>query len=144
MSAFIVSTAHINALVNAGYRACEANSLSWYVNGQRRTLTSDNLDATGAMLTQANAASVDYRYRETNQIPFYRHSFRLPLPAVTLLKLIDCYEYQSCERPDWPESEAYAYCDALRRRLIAQLPGYDAAPWAMSDEDEGPMVHRLF
>jgi hypothetical protein len=96
------------------------------------------------MLMQACAASVDYRYGSHEQIPFYRHTFRLPRPAVAVLKLIDCYEYQSCERPDWHESEAYAYCDALRRRLIAQLPGYDAAPWAMGDGDEGPQVYRLF
>jgi len=144
MSAFIVSTAHINALVNAGYRACVANSLSWYVGAERRTLTSDNLDAVGAMLMQACVASVDYRYGETNQIPFYRHTFRLPRPAVAVLKLIDCYEYQSCERPDWPTSEAHAYCAALRERLIGQLPGYDAAPWAIGDGDEGPAVTLLF
>lgn len=144
MSAFIVSTAHINALVNAGYRACVANSLSWYVGVERRTLTSDNLDAVGAMLMQACVASVDYRYGETNQIPFYRHTFRLPRPAVAVLKLIDCYEYQSCERPDWPTSEAHAYCAALRNRLIGQLPGYDAAPWAIGEDEEGPAVTLLF
>lgn len=144
MSAFIVSTAHINALVNAGYRACVANSLSWYVGAERRTLTSDNLDAVGAMLMQANAASVDYRYRETNQVPYYRHTFRHTRPAVEVLKLVDCYEYQSCERPDWPQSEAHAYCAALRERLIGQLPGYDAAPWAIDDEDEGPALVGLF
>jgi len=149
MSAFIVSTAHINALVNAGY----ANTLSWYApadaslgrpRDERRTLTSDNLDATGQMLMQACVASVSYRYGSHEQIPHYRHTFRLPRPAVAMLKLLDCYEYQSCERPDWPESEAHAYCEALRSRLIGQLPGYDAAPWAIGDDEEGPAVTLLF
>jgi hypothetical protein len=66
--------------------------------------------------------SSEYRY------PLMRVKLRTP---VEVLKLISCFEYQSCEHPDWDESEAYAFCEALRHRMIDMLPGYDAAPWGL-------------
>ena len=62
----------------------------------------------------------------------YRYSAIHPLPAVAVLKAIDCYEYQSCEHPEWEESEAFAFCDSLRRSLIGSLPGYDQAAWSIA------------
>jgi hypothetical protein len=47
-------------------------------------------------------------------------------------KAIACYEYQACECADWEQSEAVQFCDALRRKMIARLPGYEAAPWGVA------------
>lgn len=55
-------------------------------------------------------------------------SFR-PVEPVAVLKACDGYEYQSCEHPGWETSEAKAYLEALRRRMIQLLPGYDEAEW---------------
>ena len=50
-----------------------------------------------------------------------------------MLKALACYEYQACEHAEWPTSEAYQFCEALRRRAIPRAPGYDAAEWEISD-----------
>lgn len=61
----------------------------------------------------------------------YRFQSRPPRKPIEILKAIDCYEYQSCEHPEWEVSEAFAFCDALRRSLIGDLPGYDEAKWGI-------------
>jgi len=55
-------------------------------------------------------------------------------PVITL-SLISCYEYQSCEHPEWRTSEARAICEALRKLAIRNLPGYDEAPWHADTRD---------
>lgn len=51
------------------------------------------------------------------------------LAPVAVLKAIDCFEYQSCEHPEWEGSEARAFCEALRDDMIGRLPGYSEADW---------------
>ena len=53
--------------------------------------------------------------------------------VVEALKALDCYEYQSCEHPEWETSEAFEFCRAMRNLLIGCLPGYDAAQWEWDD-----------
>jgi hypothetical protein len=49
--------------------------------------------------------------------------------AVEGLKILDCYECQSCGHAGWRDSSAQRFCDVLRSRLIRALPGYEEAPW---------------
>ncbi len=51
------------------------------------------------------------------------------LPPVSILKMCDCLEYQSCETEDWEKSVAFALLTAIRKAAIHTLPGYDDAPW---------------
>jgi hypothetical protein len=55
--------------------------------------------------------------------------------AIQALKLIACYEYQSCEHPEWPKSDAKDFCDSLTRALVRVVPGYDAAPWEWNEQE---------
>lgn len=94
------------------------------------------------MLRPENERSVAYRYDTRENLPgpvereepaFYRFTAskmftRRPNP-VEALKLIRCYEYQSCEHPGWESSEAKGFCDTMTAALVACLPGYDDAPW---------------
>lgn len=48
---------------------------------------------------------------------------------VDVLKACSCYAYQTCETPDWPQTEAYQFIDALRHKAVANLAGYDDSPW---------------
>ena len=50
---------------------------------------------------------------------------------VEIIKLCDCYDYQSCETRDWETTEAFAICAALRAAAIDSLPGYEDAPWGL-------------
>ena len=154
MSAFIVSKAHIDHLVAAGLRChlARRDTLRWWVRRPElagvtdlhdygaalaevtRELTPATASRVGAMLWGENMRSVDARYSEANdrEVYEYRHDDRRNLDPVVVLKLIDCYEYQSCETgEEWDASEAHAYCEALRRAMIRRLPGYETAPWGL-------------
>lgn len=63
--------------------------------------------------------------------PYAYKRYGNALKPVVVLKAIDCYEYQSCEHDEWAESEAHAFCHALRKRMIHSLPGYEDAPWGL-------------
>ena len=154
MSAWIVSQTHIDLLVSA-------------------LVKMDILDTTpnesGRRLWRENIASVRYRYKDSNldELPG-----PIPTPdpetyvfqAITLhcadthririLKAINCYEYQSCEYPEWRDSWAWERLEELKALVILSLhpafqhlepspygdqyearpavyssPLYDAAPW---------------
>lgn len=146
MSAFIVDKAHIDTLVQAGLAYGRRYTLAWYHDHEpeagasrtrtntRHELSRQTADRVGAMLWNTNRASVDYRYEEANdrEVYRYRHNSRLPMAPVAVLKAIDCYEYQSCEHPEWASSEAHAFCSVLRKAMIRALPGYEEAAWAIS------------
>ncbi|GAB2564105.1 hypothetical protein [Leucobacter ruminantium] len=160
MSAFIVSIHHIRALVNAGLNARYGQPLSWrirpltaeeragsyepgepwgpdaiVISGQlRRELTPESAELVGSILLAENQRSVNYRYDENELEYVYTHRPSRPRTPVELLKAIDCYEYQACETPDWEDSEAAAFCEALRSHLIGDLPGYHDAPWSIDEQ----------
>lgn len=114
------------------------------------TLVAGNTNYVGAMLMSECIRSVAYRYpdcaRNAEPAPppspapdpaayCYRapRSFARRASAVEGLKLLHCYEYQSCEHPGWHASQASSFCSALTRALVSTLPGYDEAPWQVSD-----------
>mgnify|MGYP001565145511 CR=1 FL=1 len=111
-----------------------------YAATRRRELTAETADRVGAMLAAENRRSVDHRYNEDELEEFYtftrypgsgeRGSASRPtLDPIQVLKAISCYEYQSCEHPEWEQSEAHDFCRVLRHTVVAALPGYDEAAW---------------
>lgn len=159
MSAFIVNKSHLDYLISAGFAGRRGGVLRWYAPAEevpaepthqrgepwgpgmvdhmaprRRELTIETANQVGAMLAAENRRSVDHRYNETELEDFYTFT-RYPgsgtpgLDPVQVLKAIACYEYQSCEHPEWETSEAHEFCRALRHRTIDRLPGYDEAAW---------------
>lgn len=184
MSAFVVSKAHLDYLIEAGlgFASRADDSLYWFVPddpfptdhrrgepwgptsvehaaARQRKLTRETADRVGEMLLAQNERSYDHRYdgqdREIRLGYHYeeRGSYarllgrfddgwrwnRIRVDPLSALKALSCYEYQSCEDPGWGSSEARAFCDALRHRMVGALPGYDAAPWEVqSVEDMAP------
>lgn len=151
MSAFVVDKVHIDALVDAAMsRSGRSWPLSWYwakAPMQRFDLDYSNADAVGSMLWAENVRSVQRRYPDTIdsgeypgpadfatvEILTYRFECLAPhLSPVEALKALACYEYQSCEHDGWADSQARAFCDALRHDLINRLPGYAEAQWSVS------------
>lgn len=162
MSAFEVGATHIDALLTAGLdREPNDGPLRWmssrYTEQDRndanakgqpwgiratelyreriRQLTVDTAGQVGAMLVAENRRSVDYRYNETEiEEPYLFRPLRGNVKPLVVLQAISCFEYQACETPDWEDSEAHAFCVALRGAMIRALPGY-GNHWEISDRD---------
>lgn len=158
MSTFVVTVEHIRAMVNAGLEM-EYGPLSWKIRSMTeeererayqpgapwgpeaqeivsrilRELTPATAEAVGAMLLAENRRSVDHRYDEDELEDVYTHAPSSEREPVEILKAIACYEYQSCESPRWDESEAYNFCQALRRDVVRRLYGYDEAEWEIDE-----------
>ena len=124
MSAWIVSKKHIDVLVAAADLPTQA---------ERNEL--------GQLLWDENHKSVNYRY--TEQRPTPRYTFTAPpapLNTPTILKQINCLDYQSCEHEGWGSSKAFAWLKKLEEMLVpanqtaAQMeatPEYNKAPWGI-------------
>lgn len=146
MSAYIVDLAHIDMLVSAAALGCVGWSL-YHHDGKHHSVPKTRADKTalGRLLLSENEKSIMHRYPDTeagryDRMPApvgyggalayeYPDTILDPLDAVSTLKLIDCYEYQSCEHPGWAGSQAKAFCDGLRLATISRLPGYSEAWW---------------
>lgn len=140
MSAWVVDKAHINAMIDAGLRV-KYPPMTWHHNDKPHELTAGNASEVGQMLLDECVKSVSYRYEDSKVtellgrtdaeylLPFEYRRFANPPSPVEILKQIDCYEYQSCEHPEWESSESHSFCQALRHCTIDRLPGYDEAPW---------------
>jgi hypothetical protein len=137
MSAFEVETVHIDVLVSAALQMDRYHeTLSWYWgNPSRMTrLELENAGQVGAMLVAENRRSVNFRYSEDElEEPYEFTQIVGTFDPVKVLGALSCYEYQACECDDWTETEAYAFCVALRSKLIHALPGYQDAPWTVTD-----------
>lgn len=161
MSAYVVDRQHIDALVALAVRNSGYDTLRWFTvsDQELRTLDMtalravtrearhDTADEIGRMLWAENVKSIHYRYPDTidgenlpGPIDFteadvltYVWPFSTRVPsAVAGLKAIAGYEYQACEHPEWLTSEARNFCEALRHRLITNLPGYEDADWEIT------------
>lgn len=148
MSAFVVSREHISYLVRAALSRSivQYGPFSYFYAGCRHPVTPADAAKAGQMLWDENLASVRYRYGDSGDLPGpadedfrYEHSARGSAPVpVEVIKACDCYEYQSCEHPDWENSRACAFIQALRRSACSALPGYDDAPWERQASSGGP------
>lgn len=111
----------------------------------RREIRLEDADALGQMLWGTNALSVRTRYPDLyeggdypgpigfsveDDVYEYRYTSPRPRPtAVEGLKLIACFEYQSCEFDEWKNHAAHYFCETLKDALVTRLPGYEDAPW---------------
>jgi hypothetical protein len=151
MSAWLVENGHIDVLVNA---LAAHDLLDGRAPGDL-----------GQLLWTENNRSINYRYSERKRNPRYvLHTTEAPLHPVAVLKAIGCYEYQSCERPDWDRSRAYKLVTRLRTAILEAHPElakevpsrwyedrteaaylthpvYDSAPWGFDDVEQAAEVN---
>lgn len=92
------------------------------------------------LLLQHNIAAMDARYRNSaSEADWSHYTYRAPvgvlaphcIAPVVVLKLAACVDYQCCEIEDYEATDAAHQLRAIRKRAIAQLPGYEAAPWGL-------------
>lgn len=64
------------------------------------------------------------------------------LPAVQILKLVNCLDYQSCETEDWKQTVAFKQLEWITHDAIRNLPGYEDAMWSF--ERPIPEIEALY
>lgn len=131
MSAWVVSQGHIDLMVNGLIQ-------HGFIEEQEGT-------AVGRELLAENVASVSFRYGTSKRselpgFPIPRSYTYVPpsgperWPDSAYRVAARCYDYQSCEHPDWENS----YPSELAAKLAA-LPEDDKEwPWGFSDDDIHP------
>jgi hypothetical protein len=137
MSCFVVSNAHISAMLR--FVAAKTHSKSLYLleSGERDSrgewlsmLNIDHANAVGQALLQLNVDAWNYRYQQNVYEPQFEFQPKGFIPsAVGMLKLCRCYAYQVCELDDYAITPAGRMLDCMMGHAISQLPGYDDLPW---------------
>ena len=151
MSAFLVDVEHIDALLTAGLvYGRDRSPLTWYypmpegdqpedLAALAHQLTPASAGRVGAMLLAENVRSVNHAHgRDQWEPPYLFQELPGQPDPVVVLKAISCLQNQSCEHPGWPDSEAYAFLDALHRMTVTQLPG-----WRELSNSAWPIQDRL-
>lgn len=120
MSAFQVSPEHINYLAVAAHLYHVAT----------------DPQALAEQLAAENAKSIEHAYPHhgpCEPVPVRWSLPRRRIEPIQVIKAAECYRYQSCEHPEWAESDAARVIDHLISAAIGKLPGYDEAEWEIVD-----------
>lgn len=102
----------------------------------RPTASQKDLDRVGRMLRAANQDSLNFRYAEERVEDDYTFTRIHELDPIKVLGAIACYEYQTCEPPSYPGSEAKQFIERLRQLIVNYLIAVNEAPWAISHKHE--------
>jgi hypothetical protein len=155
MSAYVCEKNHFVYLACAmlSRRIMGRNSqFSYIFNGERHSVTcTETIRAAelANVLLRENIRSVSYRYSEKTSanLPGPRGGVDVIQPSdlaacydfdpVQVISSIRCLQYQSCECPDWEQTEAYAILSALKDDAVYSLPGMDDAKWGAPEPKPG-------
>lgn len=137
MSAFLCSARHISQIVHAADRQAPLGRCA----SHRLMRTTDNRlwtdhEFTFYTLLNTNVMSLRARYPgHPHDEEAIDHIFQSQperdLSLVALLKLIQCYRYQSCEHQGWDGSPAEEWTRHLSAHLIRIMPCYEEAEWSL-------------
>ncbi len=141
MSAYLCNDEHFDALATwATRRSPSGFTFRYRFNGEWHTPDAAKVATT---LHAQNVRSVNHHYSETES-PAYRYR-AVPLDYISATDvLMACagLEYQSCETPDWEETEAYAILSAIRKRAI-HVVTENSQCWSISRETLCPPRPRV-
>jgi hypothetical protein len=133
MSAFVVDKKHIDALLTYASRP-EYQSPSCYYWLNKIVYFYDEINRIGNVLVFENYHSVNYRYNDHSEPFEYKwERYTRSLTPIQIVKACDCLDYQSCETPDWKETEANTIIQSIRERAIREIPGYETASWEITE-----------
>lgn len=110
MSAWIVSKAHIDAMINS--------ALEHGIVPEPHNV--DALSALGQAFWRENYRSCNYRYSRNSKAANYRfEGTEASLDPSAVEMLVRCYQYQSCEHAGWESSASYSFTEKLIAALQA-------------------------
>ena len=128
MSSFVLDRDHISGMLQATQYTRDGAYV--YFDGEGDSIRQgDDLNVPGQILSDENYRQVNGRYDREDKAPKF---FVVPvkrLEPVQIIKLVDCWRYQSCDLDDYKDTHAWAIATALRDAAISGLPGYDEADW---------------
>lgn len=149
MSAFMVSEAHIDVIViTAFFGPAEAQNncnQTWYApNVKELGFKLDDFSKAvrlGQLLTDENVNGLRSRYPSNNHDvnPYTLANLsesKQRFPALAMIKLIQCYQYQAGQHDGWDNSPASKFCVEMIDRLVHYMPGYESLPWSIGDFSE--------
>ncbi len=128
MSAYILDQEDINKLVNAAIWLRLNVFVKPNSGGSARWVdVVDHAQEVGQLLWRENHRSVNHRYSERTRTPKFEYSMiSNPLlgadkfPALAeLVRLLERYEYQTCEHPGWRSSAAFDIWLRLGRKVLS-------------------------
>lgn len=137
MSAFILTDKNYDYILTTLNRGRYGHRLSAYIGNEHVDFSDvKSLEKLGTILKEQNYRSVNARYNEQTECePYSFSSINTDIPkvsnAMASLKILDCYEYQSCETDDYTSTMAHEIVATFRKLLISKLNGYDDAPWGL-------------
>lgn len=141
MSAYLVSPIHLDVIVSYFATVTRQSDQLWCtINGQYTYLDKTNAEHLAYILWRENVRSVNNRYQEHNSdetyvftsYPYIRDLYK----AEEIACALDCLEYQSCEREDYHQSEAWNNICMMRKHLLRELAEQelgDNTPWEISE-----------
>jgi len=94
----------------------------------------DYVKAAGHELQCTNVAAYRHRYSKPDaSAPFpFMPVKTIGCPSlVEGLKLLECYDVQTCEAPGYLTSRAAEIIRLTRSKLISRLPGFSTAKWEL-------------
>ena len=131
MSAFLCGKDHIDLLVSH----CADQ---WFHGGKWVTLHDTPRTEVGRILVAENITSLRCRYPDGDwwaaDDKWHDNYMHTPVTEHVspeqVIRACDCLEYQSCEHPEWPLSEAKAILVATRNHYVERLVDRDEdAQW---------------
>lgn len=160
MSAFIPSKKHIDALVTKAIGRDSYCSVE--IDGESTRVTLCEADFVGQMLVDQVVKAVGIRYPEDltdlpgptdayYKLPYtfervmvaknlrhgvgtaHERTYDKPLDALDIIKMIQCYEYQACEDPEFDQSPAKELLGQLLSAMTHALPGYSDAVYSLNN-----------
>jgi hypothetical protein len=140
MSAFVVSTIHIDTIISA---AIDLELFAAHADhGTLERVCHETATVFGKMLLAENVRSVVHCCRLSSGgeasdyaelVATYTFRYHPCISAGIAAKALDCFDYQSCETDDYEKSLAYAFICRMAKALNKHLAGYEAAPWGIDN-----------
>lgn len=116
MSAFIVEKRQIDYILSA-------YSIGDYDYNE------DIYSKMGQILTDQNYASVNYRYEKDTKAPTYKFNFIEKGDTKQALAFCYCLNYQSCETPDYHNSEGKILLNEIVFHLTQNILNLEKYAW---------------
>lgn len=137
MSAFLCTNTHITALAVFATNPTKFRQYPLWkpdLTALERYPNKRDSEILGELLLKENLKSINYRYPDHSFIEGFKLCHvadNTQYTPVQMIKLAQCYDYQSCEHPEYKGCIAQRLMDSIISDCIRMLPGYDEAPWGL-------------